>query len=241
MLTGAFFGAEEPIEMIDVLLAAGANVNATDYSTPLISAAQVKSIEIVKRLISAGADVNITGNGLTALMVASYYEGEKDKARAVAIVKELLNADADVNIQGDGCTALKCALDAEENIDIVTMLLEAGANPNVRDGHDNTMLSLAIVWGGNVAIVEKLITFGVDVNAKSQWGHTELMTAVGVVNKKKTADCIAIVKVLLMAGAEVNAKQINGARALDFADEGIPELITLLREAGAVGRDEVEE
>ena len=244
----AFCGADEPIEMIDILLAAGVDVNATggSFETALIVAARRGSIDIVRKLISAGADVNASpeagyGTALMAAIGQDSHTSKEDKARYTAIAKELLNAGTDVNIQNRSKqTALSYAV-FSGNVDEVIMLLEAGADPNIRDDFDNTILSTAINWGGGKAsIVEKLIAFGADVNASNECGATELMEAVS--NTTDTEDSIAIVKALLMAGADVNAKYMHGQTALDFADrdEIRPEIVRMLREAGAIGRDEVE-
>jgi hypothetical protein len=83
---------DEP-EIIDGLLEAGADVNATNDAmmTPLMFAAGNRNGEVVDRLLAAGADVNRQDNeGQTALMLAAGV-GERE------IVKRLLAAGADRN------------------------------------------------------------------------------------------------------------------------------------------------
>ena len=58
-----------------VLLANGANVNATDKwnKTPLHEATWKGHIEVVKVLLAGGADGNAKNNNSTPLHLASYY------------------------------------------------------------------------------------------------------------------------------------------------------------------------
>jgi len=61
----------ERSEIVDALIAAGANVNATDKrKTPLIAAAHSGSEEMVDRLLAAGADPALENAGVTAAQTA---------------------------------------------------------------------------------------------------------------------------------------------------------------------------
>ena len=68
------------VELLDGLLADGANVNAADRTgvTALMRAAYHGQLQMVRALIERGADVNITDSGgLTALMMAEHADHEE--------------------------------------------------------------------------------------------------------------------------------------------------------------------
>ena len=83
------------------------------------------------------------------------------------------------------------------------------------------------VLRGNIALVEILISAGVNVNAKDNGGHSPLHFAVD-------RDNVAIVKLLISAGADVNAKTNGGNSPLHWAvRRGYVEMQALLKKHGA--------
>ena len=128
------------LEMIDALLAAGANVEAKDQRgrTPLMSAIQSRNPEVVRVLIAKGADVNARDNAEgTALFRASGPFGN------AAMVDALLAAGADVNLTDrSGMTPLIWAARFGDG-SRATLLIEAGADVNARDAAGLTPLDYA--------------------------------------------------------------------------------------------------
>ncbi len=109
---------KEPIEIIQQLIKAGANINATDKSgrTILILASENGHLDIIKKLINSGADVNATDEyGWTAL-VCSSYNGHRE------IVKELIKAGANIK----KISLVKACKNG--HLEIVKELIRAGAN-----------------------------------------------------------------------------------------------------------------
>lgn len=103
-------------ERVKRLLAAGANISATDSEgfTALHIAAIKGEVEIVSLLINAGAYVNLRarkGGALTALMLSSVY-GHAE------VVRRLIKAGADVNMESvlniNGKKSMVTALDYAE-------------------------------------------------------------------------------------------------------------------------------
>jgi ankyrin repeat protein len=84
------------LEMTDILLAAGSNVNglATDKETPLHGAASLGAEDVGLRLVGAGANVHATGSfaGETPLHWAAH-EG------LVRLVARLITAGADLTVR----------------------------------------------------------------------------------------------------------------------------------------------
>ena len=126
----------------------------------------------------------------------------------------------------DTSTALHWAVQAN-SLEIVNLLIDAGANVNAATRYKITPLSLAST-NGNAAIIERLLKAGVDPNGTSEEGQTALMTAA----LNGNADAI---KMLLAHGAKVNAVEpYKGQTALMWAaGEGNADAAALLIEFGA--------
>ena len=66
---------------------------------------------------------------------------------------------------------------------------------------------------GNVALVRRELTKGVDVNQKNDEGRTPLHLAAGIANKE-------IAELLIEKGANINSRDKRGLTPLDYAVEG---------------------
>ncbi len=126
----------------------------------------------------------------------------------------------------DGSTALHWAVHRDA-LDVVDLLLAAGANPKAANRYGVTPLSLAAT-NGNARIVERLLRGGGDPNTALPGGETVLMTAA------RTGD-VAVLKALIEANADVNARESSrGQTALMWAAaENNAAAIKVLIDAGA--------
>jgi len=98
-------------------------------------------------------------DGFQPLGLAAYFG-------KIEAVKYLLKAGADLNSPSKnslGVTPLQSAV-AGGHREITHLLLEAGANPNVREGDGNTPLHTA-AFNGDIEIVRNLIFGGADLEA----------------------------------------------------------------------------
>jgi ankyrin repeat protein len=210
------------VEVVRLLLAAGANVNAQNRygSTALREAAMHGHVEAVRLLLAAKADVNMQNqNGDTALIEAAR-DGRVD------IVQLLLAAKADVNAQSQwGHTALIYAARGG-SVEVVQLLLAAGADVNAQDQNGWTALLVA-AQNGRADVVRLLLAAGANVNLQSQNGATALIMAAANGH-------VELVQLLLAAGANVNLQSQNGGTALIMAAQnGHVEAVRLLLAAGA--------
>jgi ankyrin repeat protein len=173
-LTAAAVGND--LDTIRVLVDAGLDVNATDFfgATPLMYSAGHGNLEAVRLFLAKGANVNVVSN-----------DGSFQKVKAGTIA--LGNFTALHNAAPYGSATL------------VNVLLDAGANVNVRDVRGMTPLMLAAATDHRGAgVVQALIAKGADVNIKSVAGETALDWA------RKTGSA-ATIDSLVKAGASAAA------------------------------------
>jgi uncharacterized protein len=114
----AAFGGH--LEIVQMLLTQGAEVNQSGW-TPLIYSAAQNRMDIARLLLKSGAQVNAhSGSGTTALMMAAR-EGH------MSMVLLLMQHGADLGLKNDdGATALKLARERGRK-DVADMLSRAGA------------------------------------------------------------------------------------------------------------------
>jgi uncharacterized protein len=149
------------------------------------------------------------------------------KAGDIAAVRAELQKKSDVNRPAlDGSTALHHAVHRDA-VEIVDLLLAAGANPMAANRYGVTPLSLACT-NGNAKVVERLLRSGADPNTALPGGETAVMTAA------RTGD-VSVLKALIEAKADVNAREKSrGQTALMWAAaENNAAAIKVLIDAGA--------
>ncbi len=126
-------------------------------------------------------------------IAAALRDGQR--TAAIALVHK---GSADVNAKlPDGTFALLWAARSDD-LELVTLLLDAKADVNAADPDGITPLALACA-NANVEIARKLVAAGANTNLADAAGTTPLMTAVG-------RPQIENVRLLLEAGAKVDAR-----------------------------------
>ncbi len=154
----------EALTIIDALLAAGANPNAwaSRGREPIIAvAARNGDRVLVERLLAAAADPHaIAANGTTALLAAAQGD-DHDAARTIgqSLVKRGARIDAQDRF---GHTPLMAAAHAG-NLDLVRVLLGAGADPTRKDVDGQTALDWA-ASGGHEETATALLAAGAQIN-----------------------------------------------------------------------------
>ena len=115
------------------------------------------------------------------------------------------------------------------------LLLEYGANPNLKDSSGRTPLEIAIIWCMS-DIVKLLLIYGADPNLKDDRGITPLMkTAIlGIQDARPIKDKLQIIMHLIDGGAEIDTQASNGKTALMYATGNSRiEIVELLVSSGA--------
>lgn len=199
------------------------HVNAVDSRqlTALHWACIKGNVQVIPLLIEKGADINAKDDrGFTPLHWACL-EGNKE------VSELLLKLGADINAQDiEGITPLHltCEQGREE---IAQVLVNAGALVNAVDEEQLTPLHLAI-RSKNEKIVELLTTQrSIIIDVKDVNGSTPLHLA-------SISGSNEIIRMVLAAGAEVNAKDSTGMTPLHWASvQGDEEAVKLLLQQGA--------
>ena len=224
----------------EALVKGGADINLGDPDniSPLLMATLNARFDVAAYLVKAGANVNKWDTwGRAPLYSAVDYNttprgGRPDRP------------------SGDKTTAL----------DVTEMLLQAGANPNMQlklfppyrslgqDRGGDSMLTvgttplLRAAKAGDLGSIKALLAHGALVDLPNTLGITPFMAAAGIGSTtidirarfRNEQQCIEAARLLLAAGADVNAHRDNGQTALHGAALwGWSEFVQFLADSGA--------
>ena len=201
-----FVAAEEGcVPLAEVAIANGGDVNASEGKdqegwTPLTEASQEGQTEIVKLLLANGADVTVNWGGMTPLHQASNREiaealvahgadtRAKDKVGRTPLNTVPDAGAMEVLLQKGGwekrdiSRGLNCGV-YTGNAEIMRVLLDHGADINIRDRQGRTSIS----WAAQYGFKESLKLFlerGADITIKDNEGQTPLDWAVTMGNNE---------------------------------------------------------
>ncbi len=169
------------------------------------------------------------------LIWAIYMNSGEDSSVKEAKVQQLLASDADPNEQFDGKSALYYAV-KEKLLEIVRILLAAGANINAPTEFENNVLYACINYAREAwysafsrphnieLMMESLLQAGADFNVRSNTGESLLHLAITNYNP-------VCAQALIDAGLNVDSKDNEGRTPLHYARHDIT--INMLADAGA--------
>ncbi|MBO9492599.1 ankyrin repeat domain-containing protein [Thalassotalea sp. G20_0] len=190
----------ENLDVVNVLLDAGARVNACDC---LHLAVKSENLDVVNVLLDAGARVNACD---------CLHRTPLHEARSQEVVKALLARGADIEARNYAeetplmsvvCT--RGRVKAVKALKAVKTLLAAGASINARNRDGQTPLHRA-----HSQVAKELLAWGADIEARDNTGGTPLFSAYHQCRLEE-------LKVLLAAGACVNARDDLGRTPLHYA------------------------
>jgi ankyrin repeat protein len=155
----------------------------------------------------------------------------EDEAKLVGLLKQGANPNKPDEL------SQMTPLMAAETAPIAKVLLEAGADPNLRDRTGRTPMHHAVRMRDGASIVHLLFSAGADVDVRAQDGRqsTPLFCAIeNYLESKDRKEASLIIRVLAHLGAKLDAADAAGNTPLALAaTNNQPELIRLLLELGA--------
>ncbi len=239
--------------------------------TPLLYAVREGCTACTEQLIAAGADINMADpDGITPLVMANlnaHWDSAKLLIEAGAHVdkwdiwgRSPLYSAVDYNTLPHGGRADRLSADLTTPVEIIALLLEKGANPNLQlklfppyralgpdRGADQLLRTgstalFRAARGGDLPVVDLLISHGANVELPNENSVTPLIVAAGYRQSaidtrgrfRDEAQSYEVTKRLLDAGANPNAVEEFGQTAIfGAATNGWNSVVQLLAENGA--------
>jgi ankyrin repeat protein len=222
--------------------------------SPLLYAARAGCLECAQLLIKAGADPNLTDPDGVSPLLESILNFHFDLA--AFLIRHGVDVDhwdmwgraplyaaVDLDALPVGGRADRPSLDQTTSVQLIKMLLVAGANPNLQlklfppyrslrdDRGADSLLSigatplLRAAKGGDLAAIKLLLAHGANAELPTATGVTPLLAAAGVGSSaldtrgryKSQAQAITAAQALLDAGVDINEADRGGQTALHGA------------------------
>ena len=141
-------------------------------------------------------------------LIAACKNGSKTNMALEQLLSQCSEGRIYANCSYEGATPLIWSA-INGNVHAVKILLNSGADPNLRDSDGNSALIFAVEQN-NIKVVDALITAKADVNCENNLEQTCLQTAARIGHED-------MITVLLNAGAQMEVGDTNGLTALIWA------------------------
>lgn len=208
-----------------LLAATSARPEGDDPGARLVEAAETGDIAAVLKLLDSGVDPNAAFEEFgTTPLINACREGH------LKVVRLLVERGADVHQRSRGDFAMPPILLAAHHPEVLTFLLEHGADPNAADESGRVPLHRAL-WMPCVECIRILLAAGADRDIEWDGAPAILIASYS----GDDAASIEAVRVLLDAGADVNQPHSwSGTTPLHkAAEDNRPDVVAFLLEMGA--------
>ena len=169
----ALCGFQSLVERLIVKYPHLVDARGGSYLTPAVAALAGRHFELARLLYRNGSSLDLPGIGEQSPLFSAAALGDFE------MVQVLIECRADVNSQNDlGATPLIVASHGTHprTFDIVRLLLENGANPNVRSKGGHIPLHAASRWG-SPDVARLLLEYGANVDAEDGESQTAFQYA----------------------------------------------------------------
>jgi ankyrin repeat protein len=230
---GVFFFNDDRTKLLQLLGAKGGNLNERDAAgnSPLhlLSGGgyDMDKVDQMASLIASGADVNATNSeGQTPLHVAAEKIGgwDNNDPPVGEPFQLLIYRKANVNAQDNqGLTPLDVIAmsDSFFRKEATRALLDAGANPNLRDNQGRTAAHLFLSgkwpWDDAEQCIDMLVVAGADLSIKDGQGRTPLHYLAALGNQSPMFFLRGIGDTFLLAKVDLSARDNAGDTPLHIA------------------------
>lgn len=201
-------------------------------NTALQTAVRRKHFDVVRLLLEFGADVNATDERQPSALLVAMHSHDLN----LDLVRVLVEAGADVNARDkSNNTPLNSAFRWHQDAQsVVELLLAHGADVNARTEQRRTPLDRAVLYLASPAIdhvrlIGTLLRFGANPNPPRPDEEDPGPPLCMVVRSGN----IRVARILIEAGADVNAADRWGTPLTCAAEKGFDQIVELLLDAGA--------
>lgn len=208
-------------EAVDFLLRHGANIHACNNEgwNAVTGAFFKRRKDIVDLLLEKNAVFG--AKYAEAALIAAYQKGNVDVVSY--LLKDLL---VNPNVADESSVSLLAKAVVNADWQLVTLLLEKGADVNEMDAKGIPLLAL-VSKNGNDEIIRKFLAEGADINLRSEGGESAVYLAA-------KHNQIESVRLLLNQGADINVQNAEGLTPLMIAaNRGYLAMAELLVQQGA--------
>lgn len=216
-------------EAIDFLIekeevAAGINhFSVPERETPLSLALEERNFALADRLRAVGGDLSVDIEPGLPFLISAIETGDDE------MLDYLLTNKVDVHYKGTQPTTALAVSSNLEKLELMSRLLDEGANPDDR-GISGKPLLIESVREGSREKFDLLIQHGADVNAKTGETTGSEMTALSFAIASEEAD---MMEILLEKGATADVYGISGQPlAYEVVLDGRKEVVSRLIESG---------